>query len=1136
MRRFLVFVCMIGSLGACVNLGKPEQVAECSAKGTCVNNTSADGGPTSPDGKADSDAPYIEGTGPDGGAPTDDALPRMDGNENPDLAATDSPPASVVDGGAQPDLPGIQIDSDVDLPITTGDAPDDAPTSSPDTRDGNKADVPAGACLQGGQLKPAGTPCRGVGGLCDVEEVCDGVSADCPADKLAASGTECRPANGDCDKAETCTGTSVNCPADGFQQAGKVCRPVATGNLCDVAESCTGTSAACPVDSLAPSSTVCRASTDNNKCDPEENCTGSSVSCPIDVIYTKPAVPTAVAAAPGTQQATLTWTAASGATGYNVKRSTTSGRGYTTLGGSPSAVASPYVDDGLAAATYYYVVSSINTVTTCESANSTQVSATPTSPCTPPALITNLAATPGNNNITLSWSAPATAIAYTVYRKNASGTADYAPIANNIAPTTTPPTYQDQAVVYGTSYEYVVTASNGTCSSDNSNVVTASPLCTPPATTPTGLAASIPTTGQQVTLTWTGSADAQTYQILRKLHSASNYTQIIQVSGATLTYTDGGLTNGTSYDYVLTSNNGTCASAASAPVTAVPQCSVAKPVIQTPVTVGDKEVDLTWSTPTGASTFILSRKVSTDSTYSVLTSPALTVNSYADTDAALVNGTTYNYVVSASNGNCASANSNAVSATPVCTPPAAPGTLGASAGDAKVTLSWVASPSSPNSYTIQRKTGAAGAYADLFTTANGTTTSYVDTTTENGTTYVYQVRANKGSCSSTYSSEATGTPQPSCGTAIPGTPTATMTTGTQVKLDWTAAIPIPSSYNIGRSTNLVTGYTSIGTVTGSTLTFTDPAADLTIGTTYYYQITAIGVSCSTTSDAGSVTLSCLTPAAPSPTATNSAGAISVSWTPVSGATAYSVTRSPCTGGTCPVVSADQTSATFTDPASGLTNGTTYSYQVTASNANHQCVSGQSTAVSAMSCTIPAAPAGVSARRTGNKQVTISWSNQSGATYYEVLRSTTNGSGYASVGHTGSTSFADTTAANGTVYYYVVAAKSDAAGSCPASGNSAQVSAPSCTVGGCAPGTKCTLSFGNIDTRNGYCWITCDTGYAGLVGVAATSVQTVYVNGVHLSLWWRPADPAEQRLCVLFHLGKWKLADWNYGNGTSRSCP
>jgi hypothetical protein len=69
----------------------------------------------------------------------------------------------------------------------------------------------------------------------------------------------------------------------------------------------------------------------------------------------------------------LSWSASSGATSYNVKRSATSGGPYTTIA-SPTIAS--YTDTGVTnGTTYYYVVSAVNT--SGESANSSQVNATP---------------------------------------------------------------------------------------------------------------------------------------------------------------------------------------------------------------------------------------------------------------------------------------------------------------------------------------------------------------------------------------------------------------------------------------------------------------------------------------------------------------------------------------------------------------------------------------------------------------------------------------------------------------------------------------------------------------------------------------------------------------------------------------
>jgi len=95
-----------------------------------------------------------------------------------------------------------------------------------------------------------------------------------------------------------------------------------------------------------------------------------------DVAIAPPA-PTGLSATAGSNQVALSWTASAGATGYNVRRATTNGGPYTTIG---TAVGTSYTDTGVTSGTtYYYVVSA--TVTSGESPDSTQVSATvPASP------------------------------------------------------------------------------------------------------------------------------------------------------------------------------------------------------------------------------------------------------------------------------------------------------------------------------------------------------------------------------------------------------------------------------------------------------------------------------------------------------------------------------------------------------------------------------------------------------------------------------------------------------------------------------------------------------------------------------------------------------------------------------------
>jgi cellulose 1,4-beta-cellobiosidase len=92
------------------------------------------------------------------------------------------------------------------------------------------------------------------------------------------------------------------------------------------------------------------------------------------------AAPGGLTAAAGNASVLLGRSAAPGATSYNVKRGTVSGGTYSTI--APAHVGTGYTDSGLTnGATYYYVVSAV--YAGGESANTSQVNATPMLPPVP---------------------------------------------------------------------------------------------------------------------------------------------------------------------------------------------------------------------------------------------------------------------------------------------------------------------------------------------------------------------------------------------------------------------------------------------------------------------------------------------------------------------------------------------------------------------------------------------------------------------------------------------------------------------------------------------------------------------------------------------------------------------------------
>jgi hypothetical protein len=206
-----------------------------------------------------------------GGRPGDP--PRVDG-------ATTAPPSG--DGGPL---------SDASVPP---DGSPDAPTPKPDARacllgcdQPDACQVGPGRCNeQTGvceyALKPRGDVCRPLAGACDVREICDGATPDCPPDLLLPKNIVCRPASLPCDVAESCDGSSPQCPADGVRSADHVCRQ--SFGACDKVDACTGFTKECPDDEFLARGTVCRRGpavpAGEISCAVDAVCPGNSVVCP----------------------------------------------------------------------------------------------------------------------------------------------------------------------------------------------------------------------------------------------------------------------------------------------------------------------------------------------------------------------------------------------------------------------------------------------------------------------------------------------------------------------------------------------------------------------------------------------------------------------------------------------------------------------------------------------------------------------------------------------------------------------------------------------------------------------------------------------------------------------------------------
>ncbi|MCH9662658.1 MAG: fibronectin type III domain-containing protein [Gammaproteobacteria bacterium] len=272
--------------------------------------------------------------------------------------------------------------------------------------------------------------------------------------------------------------------------------------------------------------------------------------------------PTTVPAAPGAPTLTvnsataisLSWTAVTSATTYEVWRHTADDSAAAAKQGGDTAVSTTsFADTGLTASTqYFYWLKACNTAgcsafsapaTATTSGTGQGGTPTPTTPTT--SAVTS-------SSITVNWMLVTTATSYEVWRH----TADMSGAATKLTTTNeTAVSYVDNALAASTSYFYWVKACISADCSDFSDSVTVVTMA-PPVGAPEGpgTLTLTPNSTTQITLTWIPSSTrGVTYDVFRQASGGSetNIHNILSPNAflSVLTYVDSGLTESTSYTY-----------------------------------------------------------------------------------------------------------------------------------------------------------------------------------------------------------------------------------------------------------------------------------------------------------------------------------------------------------------------------------------------------------------------------------------------------------------------------------------------------------------------------------------------------------------------------------------------------------
>ena len=474
----------------------------------------------------------------------------------------------------------------------------------------------------------------------------------------------------------------------------------------------------------------------------------------------------------------------------------------------------------------------------------------------PPA---SVAAYPGNNCNLIAWPVVPGATSYNLLRSTVSG-GGYAVVTNGV----TGPvcgsgwnnaTCVDTTAVNGTTYYYVVQSVNPAGTSANSpespGAMPSASLSASAPAAPIGLA--VGSVGHQsVSLNWSASAGANYYTIERSTlfdngGGVSNVLGTITLANNVTgtSYTDSSPTDGSIYSYAISAASAGGGSSNSSPVVAVPlPAPPSGPPGNAAVNAGAGQTNyfIHWTPVAGAVGYVVRRGTSSSGPLSLVMS--ITETNW--TDSGLSATAQYFYTVTAVNA------AGAVGSSIVAGPPGIPATLGATAGNTQILLSWVASTGAA-SYTVLRGTSSGN---ETTTVATGiTANNYLDTGLNNGTTYYYIVQAVGSGVTSGNSPEASATPS---NVGIAG-------------LVWTGADGTAWDTT---TTNWLNGLVATTYADGDLVTFNDSAASGTVviagavnpdyvlfansNLNYVVSATGAGISGTTSlikSNAGSLTLS-----------------------------------------------------------------------------------------------------------------------------------------------------------------------------------------------------------------------------------------------------------------------------------------
>jgi hypothetical protein len=169
--------------------------------------------------------------------------------------------------------------------------------------------------------------------------------------------------------------------------------------------------------------------------------------------------------------------------------------------------------------------------------------------------------------------------------------------------------------------------------------------------------------------------------------------------------------------------------------------------------VSHAQIDLAWTDNASNETgFKIERRTGINGTYAEITTVGANVTTFSNT--ALGPGVGYFYRIRAFNGNGNSDYSNEANALTLIKPPI--NLVATAAGSNQIDLTWTDQTATETGYSIERKTGAAGTFAEV-ATVGANVTAFSNNGLDPNTQYFYRVRAFSANNTSPYTNEADAT-------------------------------------------------------------------------------------------------------------------------------------------------------------------------------------------------------------------------------------------------------------------------------------------------------------------------------------------------------------------------------------------